>query len=207
MVRTLKGRFFKRFYEMKTRCYNPNSKSYNAYGWRWIRVERKTKEDFYNDMREPFKSHVEEHWIENTTIDRIDVNWNYCKDNCRWTTWEEQRKNKRTLIYVEYKWKKYPSIKSLAEEKWLDHRLVRARYKRWWDIEKAVDTPPENRKWFKLIWDWVEYKSQRALARHLWISEDRISRWLRNWYTLEEAVIKKNNHFRNNKLKCTNSQM
>lgn len=196
MTKTLKERFFSRFSDMRTRCYNPNCKSYHAYGWRWIRVEWKNKEDFYNDMRDSFEEHVKEYWIKETTIDRIDVNWNYCKENCRWVTWKEQRENKRYLIPVEYKWKKYPSMKSLAEEKWLDHRLVRDRYKRWWSIEKAINTPAEDRSWFKLIWGWIEYKSQRALARHLWISESRISRWLRNWYTLEEAVIKKNNHFR-----------
>ena len=42
-------------------------------------------------------------WWKNTTLDRIDVNGNYVKDNIRWATWEIQLKNKR--------WKEYIAIK------------------------------------------------------------------------------------------------
>ena len=35
-----------------------------------------------------------------TTIDRIDNNKNYCKENCRWVTKAEQQKNKRNIIFV-----------------------------------------------------------------------------------------------------------
>lgn len=191
--------FRKRFYNIKTRCYNKNCKSYNAYWWRWIKCERLTTKEFYNDMRESFEKHVIKYWINNTTIDRIDVNWNYCKNNCRWVTRKEQIENKRAVIPVEYKWKKYPSMKSLAEEKWLDHRLVRNRIQRWWSIEKAIDTPAQDRKWIKITWEWKEYKSYRELCRHLWIPKDRLWRWLKHWYTLEEAIIKKTKSFIHNK--------
>lgn len=200
MVKTLREKFFSRFSNMKTRCYNPNCKSYRTYGWRWIKVERESREDFYNDMRESFEKHVKKYGIDDTTIDRIDVNWNYCKENCRWVTRKWQIENKRTVTPVIYKGKKYVSIKSLADEKWIDNRLIRERMKRWWDIERAVDTPPEDRKGIKLIRKGKEYKSQRALARYLWISEDRISRGLRHWFTLEESIIKKTSHYKNRHL-------
>lgn len=37
------------------------------------------------------------------TLDRIDVNGNYCPDNCRWVTRKEQSNNKRNLHMIEYK--------------------------------------------------------------------------------------------------------
>jgi hypothetical protein len=32
---------------------------------------------------------------EGKTLDRVDVNGNYCKSNCKWSTRSEQERNKR----------------------------------------------------------------------------------------------------------------
>lgn len=186
----------KRFCDMKTRCYNKKCKSYHSYWWRWIQVEWESFKDFYKDMWDSFIEHVEKYWIKNTTLDRIDVNWNYCKDNCRWATWEEQRNNKTTSRPVIYKWKRYNSITELSKLKWLDHRLVWDRLKRGWDIEDAVDKEIKDVSWTKIMWGWREYKSYRELSRFLWIPKDRISRWIRHWFTLEESIKLKTKSFR-----------
>ena len=87
--------FYKKWENMKLRCNYECVHGYKNYGWRWIVVERETFSDFFNDMYDSYVEFVKKHWVENTTIDRIDVNWNYCKENCRWQTMREQQRNKR----------------------------------------------------------------------------------------------------------------
>lgn len=80
---------------MKTRCINPNLDSYPNYGGRGIKVCDEwlnSFETFLKDMgRKPSKSH---------SIDRIDVNGSYCKENCKWSTAVEQNNNKTSNIKV-----------------------------------------------------------------------------------------------------------
>lgn len=97
--------FYSKWTWIKTRCFNKNEKSYNYYWWRWIKCLWKNFEEFRDDMYESYLKHIEEFWEKETTIDRIDVNWNYCKENCRWCVFREQsynRRNSREYIGVWY---------------------------------------------------------------------------------------------------------
>ena len=90
---------------MKQRCYNPNN-SHNKWYWlKWIKVEWNNFEEFFNDVHEIYEDYWKKHWFDrkNCQFDRIDNDWNYCKENIRIVTAKEnnehnKRKNKQTLF-------------------------------------------------------------------------------------------------------------
>lgn len=89
--------FFRIWHHIKQRCENPNTKKYEDYGGREIKVcERwQTFENFIEDMYESHLEHVKKFGEKNTSIDRIDVNGNYEPSNCRWATSKVQQNNTR----------------------------------------------------------------------------------------------------------------
>lgn len=92
-----KTRFYKVWLDMKARCFNPNKVRYSHYGGRGIKVcDSWLKfENFYRDMYESYLDHVKIYGEKQTTIDRVNVNGNYCPENCKWATYKEQNSNTR----------------------------------------------------------------------------------------------------------------
>lgn len=73
---------------MRNRCNNPNNDDYEYYGGLGVKVCKRWDnfQNFIDDMGDR---------PEGMTLDRINPNGNYCKNNCQWTTIEEQRNNQR----------------------------------------------------------------------------------------------------------------
>ena len=131
-----KTRFYKIWLDMKSRCCNENDKRYINYGARGIEVCKEWLEKFENfrdDMYESYLEHLAKYGEKNTTIDRIDVNLGYCKENCRWSTLIEQANNKRNNVIVEMNDGSTITIKQYADlrhesYKMLLHRYYRSKY-------------------------------------------------------------------------------
>lgn len=73
---------------MRQRCTNKNNPSYINYGGRGIKIcsEWNSFEQFIKDVGDKPKG---------KTLDRIDNNGPYCKENCKWSTIKEQNRNSR----------------------------------------------------------------------------------------------------------------
>lgn len=96
-------RLYKVWNGIKKRCYNINSKDYKNYGGRGISVCEQWKFD-YNVFREwAYNNGYDENAKHGQcTLDRIDVNGNYCPENCRWVDNKRQQRNKQNTLYLEY---------------------------------------------------------------------------------------------------------
>lgn len=119
------------WYGMKDRCYNKKNSRYSSYGGRGIKVEWKSLEEFYSDMGKKPK---------NKTLDRIDNNGNYSKENCKWSTAIQQQNNTRRSHLITYNGKTQTAIQWSREIK-IDYGCFLARINRGWSIERAINTP------------------------------------------------------------------
>lgn len=118
---------------MKRRCYNRNTKYYADYGGRGIKVCEEWKE--YINFKQWA---VSAGYKEGLTIERINVDFDYSPDNCKWISIHEQNLNKRNSVRIEYQGKIY-SMKEIAAITGLKERTIKGRYERGWTTEKLFD--------------------------------------------------------------------
>lgn len=130
------------YHGIKKRCYNENSKRYKDYGGRGIAMcdEWLNSEIGFDNFCDWAKSHG---YQDNLTIERKDVNGNYCPENCIWITIMSQARNKRDTIRVIYRGEEKPLIE-WCEILGLRYDTIHERIMNFgWDAEKAFETPSQ----------------------------------------------------------------
>ena len=120
---------------MNNRC-NPDHTSATRYGKRGIRIC-----DEWHDYT------VFAEWARNNgyrddlTIERKDVNGDYCPENCTWISLSKQARNRRTTHWVDYNGERM-SLAEACERAGLPYKQVFERIvKRHWDVAEALSTP------------------------------------------------------------------
>ncbi len=123
---------------MLARCRNKEHESYPDYGGRGIAVCDRWLDyaNFLHDMgRKPSEKH---------SIERIDTNGNYCKENCKWATSAEQSRNTRRNVRLTY------DGQTMCAADWgallgVSGQEISRRIRRGWSVERALTAPVKSR--------------------------------------------------------------
>jgi hypothetical protein len=128
-IKSNRGKTYKIYYQMISRCHNPNDIGYEDYGGRGIAV--------CNRWRNGFKYFLEDMGVRpgKMSIDRVDNNKGYSKDNCRWATHRQQCLNKRNSHILTHGGISM-NITLWAERLNIDAQTLRWRIKSKWPIDE-----------------------------------------------------------------------
>ena len=122
------------WWSMKNRCNNPKNPAYKNYGERGITV----CEDWNNSSSNFFDWAKVNGYEEGLSIERIDVNGNYCPENCKWIPLVDQAKNRRFNYQITYNGKTQ-DLQDWCNELHLPYKLIHNRiFKLHWDFERAI---------------------------------------------------------------------
>lgn len=126
---------FQAWWGMIKRCTYPKQSGYERYGGRGIRVCERWRESFANFLADMGER------PEGTSLDRIDNDGDYCKENCRWATVKEQSYNRSTNRLLTFN----DETRNLTE--WALHLginpvTLNTRIQTYgWEIERALTEP------------------------------------------------------------------
>lgn len=126
-------RLYKIWHLMIRRCENSNDSAYHNYGARGISVFEEWKDYLTFE-----KWAISSGYNDSLTIERKDVEGNYCPSNCTWIPKSEQSKNRRCNHYVMYEGKQY-TLTEICKLFGLDRENVRYQENRIGNAEEAIN--------------------------------------------------------------------
>jgi len=94
-------------------------------------------DNFYRDMIDDYDNFCEKHGEKNTTIERVDRNRGYSKENCIWAGWETQANNRKNSRYLTYK-NETLSLSEWARKIGISRQNLWKRLNNGWSIERSL---------------------------------------------------------------------
>jgi hypothetical protein len=128
---------------IRQRCLNPKHRLYSYYGERGIKIDPKWEASFEQFLRDMGPRPSAQY-----TIDRIDNNGHYNKENCAWRTRKQQARNRRDNLLLTHNGKTQTMVE-WAEELGINSNTLHARINQYgWSAERALSEPvhTENRR-------------------------------------------------------------
>ena len=132
-------KFYSVWEGIQQRCNNKNSTAYRLYGKIHRKCLWKTFEDFRDDMYESYLRHIKKYGEKNTTIDRINNDGHYSKENCRWATYKEQTRNTNRNKFLTFQGKTM-CVADWTKSCNFKKDIIFSRLKLGWSVEKILTT-------------------------------------------------------------------
>lgn len=146
-----RNRLYVIWINMKGRCFNQSRPDYKYYGGRGITVCDEWKNSFQD-----FKSWaMSSGYNDNLTIDRIDVDGDYCQENCRWIPFSDQRENTRQTRKITIN-RETKTIKSWCRQYGISYDMVMMRIHRGMDDVSALLTPKRKENKMNRLTMWYD---------------------------------------------------
>lgn len=159
---------------MKKRCYYKNHVGFKHWGGRGIQVcdeWRNSFENFYRDMGDR---------PEGCSLDRIDNDGDYYKENCRWASETEQKNNRRNNHRFLYEGVEY-TAPQLSSKFGIRADVILYRISAGWELADALTRPvAQENTWKgrrdKRVWTvhGVDFPTAKEAARAAGMSERKI---------------------------------
>ena len=163
---------------MKSRCNDKNNPDYHYYGGRGITHDPRWADfkNFFEDMGpKPDDS---------LTIERIDNNGNYCKENCKWGTRKEQARNKSNNRYLTYNGDTL-LLSEWADKLGINKGTIYLRLRKGWPLEKVL---VKGREPVRLLTYQGETLNLSQWSRKLGLSSKAVHLRLSKGWSVEEAL-------------------
>ena len=157
-------KMYRIWYSMKRRCENQNDKGFKYYGSRGISVCERWQvfENFYEDMGDK---------PDGKSLDRINNDSNYEKDNCRWATHKQQSRNTRRNVFIEWNGR-VQTRKDWADELGFVEPAIKRRLEKW-GVEKTMTTKKQvHGKQHISEEDVIKMRQHRAKSGYFWGSKE-----------------------------------
>jgi hypothetical protein len=122
------------------RCENPKNPSFARYGGRGISVSSEWRKSF-----DVFIADIGSRPSSDHSIDRIDNDLGYSKENCRWSTRDEQATNRGDNRVIEFNGRKQ-TLYQWAREYNINENTLRGRLRNGWGTENAITKPTQRKK-------------------------------------------------------------
>lgn len=128
------NRTYRIWIAMNQRCANPKQRNWSRYGGRGVAVCDEWRASFLAFLRDMGEAPL------GLSIDRIDNDGPYCKQNCRWATNIMQARNKSQNRWIEHSGERL-LLSDWAARLSLPSSVLTKRLRRGWSIEDALTKP------------------------------------------------------------------